>query len=163
MVYMESASGAGSGDSSDKTSFQPAGMFYFNIADQQVSATGKDSQKEIEKADSKRFRLQGAYVDQEGIPEMMPREALDKTSAGLTREDFSTLERDVRKEMEKISQGIVSGRIDITPFYLDKNTDGCSFCNYRTICRFQKTNRGNSYRILKKPDKNTKAKKEDKK
>lgn len=163
MVYMESASGAGSGDSSDKANFQPAGMFYFNIADQQVSATGKDSQKEIEKADSKRFRLQGAYVDQEGIPEMMPREALDKTSAGLTREDFSTLERDVRKEMEKISQGIVSGRIDITPFYLDKNTDGCSFCNYRTICRFQKTNRGNSYRILKKPDKNTKAKKEDKK
>lgn len=155
MVYLQSAAGTGEDGSS---AMEPAGMFYFRIADQNVSANGKDSQKAVSDAERNRFKLQGAYVEDGGIPDMMPREALDKKSAGLSGEDFRQLELDVRKELEKISTGIVTGDISISPFFLKKEVNGCRYCNYRTICRFEQVNRGNSYRVLKRPEKKRKKK-----
>lgn len=144
MVYMEGAAG---------NEYEPAGMFYFNIKDSEISGNDRKAAKQeadLEKEADERFRLNGAYVNEERIVSEMPESAIGKNSAALTREDFAGYEEDVRKSIEKISEGIISGDISISPTVLrnDRKATECRYCDYKAICRFDLTYRGNRYRKI---------------
>ena len=142
MVYMEGASG---------DSYEPAGMFYFNISDSQISANDRSAAKQetdLEKESDERFRLNGAYVNEERVVSEMPAGVIGRKSIPMTREEFAGYEDDVRRSIESISEGIISGDIAISPTVLrnDRKATECRYCDYRSICRFDLTYRGNRYR-----------------
>ena len=54
-----------------------------------------------------------------------------------TKEQFENLQKYTDKIIKQISQEILSGNIDIKPYYntKDKKTP-CEYCSYKSICRF---------------------------
>lgn len=144
MIYMQGVS---------ESELAPAGVFYFNISDDDIRADGMSDAKlgkEIEKFEDERFRMRGIYIDEPGILDKLAPDSIHSSSIRLDREAFGCLENDVRKSMEIISDGIVSGKIDISPTKLIKdNTDTeCRYCKYRAICKFDLSYSGNSYRMI---------------
>lgn len=144
MVYMQGAEGK---------SYSPAGMFYFNIADDTVKIEGvnEEAQKaKLEKELDKRFKLNGAFVDTQEIRDRMPMNVLSSRSIALTEETFGELESDVHKVIETISDGIITGDIRIEPAKLrtsDKHAE-CRYCKYKAICRFDLSYKHNNYRMV---------------
>jgi ATP-dependent helicase/nuclease subunit B len=139
MVYM---AGAENGE------YEPAGVFYFKINDDDISAANMRS---FTKQQESRFKLNGAYVNDPEIMDDMPEDIVDPSSSrGMPREEFRQLEDDVRKSVEKISDGIVSGDISIEPTMEanKNNTRECHRCSFRSICRFDLTYRSNRFRII---------------
>lgn len=144
MVYMQGAEG---------NERKPAGMFYFNIADDMAhidGATEQQQEKKLQSEADKRFKLNGAYVNDARVLDTMPKEVLHSSSKGLSPESFEILEEDVRKAIEQISDGIITGDIRIEPAKLksgDKHAE-CKYCDYRAICRFDLSYKRNNYRMV---------------
>ena len=51
------------------------------------------------------------------------------------------------KLLKQISKEIMSGNIDIKPYYL-KGTTPCTYCKYKSICNFDSKNKENNYRFI---------------
>ena len=73
--------------------------------------------------------------------------------AHSTEEDFKNLQKEVRKITKKISREILKGKIDIKPFKSGKTT-ACTYCNYKSICRFNTNIKGNEYMKISNKKKN---------
>ena len=55
----------------------------------------------------------------------------------------------MHKTIEVLSDGIVRGKIDISPTRLKKDKRAeCTYCQYRAICKFDLTYRNNKYRQI---------------
>jgi len=68
----------------------------------------------------------------------------EKSSSVATKEQFEILQKYIIKTIKNISKEILSGKIDITPYYKNKKTP-CEYCEYRPICQFDKNKFGNEY------------------
>lgn len=145
MVYLDGASGK---------EFEPVGMFYLNIKDKLASIKTEDAEQTSQKALSERkkqFKLDGLVVDDPDVLAKMPEEMLKTNSkkSRMDRESFDELRQDVHKMIEKMSDGILQGVIEISPAKAKPTADpACKYCQYRAICKFDITYRKNSYRIL---------------
>ena len=51
------------------------------------------------------------------------------------------------KVIKQISNEILSGKIDLKPFYKNKKTP-CSYCDYRSICNFNNGACQNKYNFI---------------
>ena len=145
MVYLDGASGR------DK---EPVGMFYFNIAEQEIGAKDISAEKlpaKLAAELAKSYKLNGAVMDEPAVLAGMPVEQLG-SSTMLSREDFHELRDVVHKKIESISDDIVEGKIDIFPAKENSSSgpSACTYCNYKAICRFDLSYRNNNYRVLKK-------------
>ncbi len=151
MVYLDGASGKEQ---------EPVGMFYFNIAEQEVSAKDIPAEKMSEKLVlelAKDYKLRGAVMDEPAVLAEMPVEQLYNPKK-LSRDDFRELRDVVHKKIESISDDILEGRIDIFPAK-EGSASGpseCTYCDYKSICRFDLSYRNNNYRVLKKTSKSSK-------
>jgi ATP-dependent helicase/nuclease subunit B len=56
-------------------------------------------------------------------------------SAALKPGDFEKVLQFAATEIVKLSEGIVSGKIDVRPYRLNQKSP-CSYCKYRPVCRF---------------------------
>lgn len=146
MVYMKGALEADS-------AYEPAGLFYFNIAESMENiGNAKGNQEEfLESKEKERFRLNGAYIDEPQVLDSMPASMLGKTGEGFSREDFRQLADDVGASIERLSRDILSGRIDILPTKVvnaskTRGQKACTYCQYKSICRFDPSNGTNHYR-----------------
>lgn len=143
MVYLEGASG---------DEYNPVGMFYFNISDSELNANKLDEvkqQEQLAKEEGERFSLRGAVLDDPAVLSSMPVEMLEKKPKKLSQEEFRALREDVHKTIELLSDGIVRGKIDISPTRLKKDKRAeCTYCQYRAICKFDLTYRNNKYRQI---------------
>lgn len=142
MVYMKGARG---------TSYEPAGLFYFNISDQFIALNNMDEkkqQKELEEAEQRRFSLKGVYVDEPHVCEELPSSIVDKPGTKLNRADYEKLERDVNEAIESISGDIISGKVAISPTMVrgKVETKECRYCRYKSICKFDLTYQHNRFR-----------------
>lgn len=81
-----------------------------------------------------------AYITKEG-------EVAPKKSSCVTKEQFKMLQKYIIKTIKNISKEILSGKIDIKPYYKTKSTP-CGFCEYKTICQFDKNKFCNSYNYI---------------
>lgn len=81
--------------------------------------------------------------------------SLGARTAGLYEEDFNVVKNYIIDKTEEICEAIYSGKIDIEPYNFD-NEVPCSYCEFKPICKFDPTMKGNKYRIIKKLAKNGK-------
>ena len=58
-------------------------------------------------------------------------------SSVLTKEEFTSLQKKIKKLIKQIANEILSGRIEIKPTYNQKQKKStCEYCPYKTICAF---------------------------
>lgn len=139
----------------EKTNKEPVGMLYFNLIEPIISKNKNLSDEEIEEEIRKAFRMKGLILSDIKIIKMMDNKleagaskivpvALDKSgeisktrSSTLTKEEFTSLQKKIKKLIKQISEEILSGKIEIKPTYNAKQKKAtCEYCPYKTICGF---------------------------
>lgn len=144
---------------------QPAGVFYFLIAEQNIDATKYNTEELAEKIAGeikRKFKLDGIMVDKasvingiagdfEGYSDIV---ALRKTKDGqisgsalISEEDFELLQKSVDEKISELCRDLVLGRIAINPKKTSK-TSPCVYCEYKGICRFDTDFRGCNYDMI---------------
>lgn len=58
-----------------------------------------------------------------------------RTTGALKPDDFRAVLQFAEAKVVELVQGIISGKIDVTPYRLRQESP-CSFCSYRSVCRF---------------------------
>ncbi len=151
----------------------PAGVLYYNLIDTSVKAKKRMNSQEIKEQLRKQFKMKGliladinvvkmmdktlekgsstiipAYIDKEGN--------LNKTKPSIvTKEQFEDLQKYTKKIIKDISNDILSGNIELKPFYKVRNKKTpCEYCEYKPICGFNKGFCGNDYNYIYNEDKN---------
>ncbi len=143
---------------------KPAGVFYFEIAEPMVDASGWDGESMPEEeyrrrleAELKRgFKLDGVLLDQEavvsgiagdleeggGYSQIAPvKKSKDGVYSGtseqklLSEEQFTELRAAVDETVSKLCEELVGGKLDVTPKKTKYET-ACRFCQYRSVCNF---------------------------
>ena len=139
----------------EKTNKEPVGMLYFNLIEPIISKNRNLSDEEIEEEIRKAFRMKGLILSDLKIIKMMDNKleagaskiipvSLDKSgnisqtrSSVLSKEEFTSLQKKIRKLIKQIADEILSGRIEIKPTYNPKQKKtSCEYCPYKTICGF---------------------------
>lgn len=149
---------------------EPAGIFYFKLMEPIIKDSKNLSDEEIENRIRKSFKMNGLILADIKVVKMMDKKLetgysdiipvyVDtkgnlnmSKSRVITKEDFSNLQKTVRKIIKQISNEILNGKIEIKPMY-DKSGKkaSCEQCSYKSICAFNP--KINSYEYLQKKTK----------
>ena len=157
---------------SNQKNKQPAGILYFNLIEPIIKESKNLSDEEIEERIRKSFKMNGLILADIKIIKMMDRKLekgasnivpvyLDKDgnisknrSSTVTKEQFTNLQKTIRRIIKQIAKEILSGEIDIKPIYdKTKKTSTCKYCEYKTICAFNPNI--NKYEYLQNKSKET--------
>jgi len=134
---------------------EPAGVLYYNLIEPIIQSSKNLTDEEIEEKIRKSFRMKGLILADIKVIKMMDKSIekgasniipvyIDKDgnisknrSSTVTKEQFSNLQKMIRKIIKQISNEILKGKIDIEPIY-DKGTktSSCKYCEYKTVCAF---------------------------
>ena len=148
-----------------------AGVLYFSLLEQMVKLDKHMQQAEIEEKIKANFRMKGliladikvvkmhdktldtgssklvpAYIDKSGN--------LSKKTNGITKEQFIQLQKYIDKTIKEIAKEILSGNINLKPYYKKGNTP-CKYCTYRAICGFNAGFCNNDYNYIGNESKET--------
>lgn len=141
---------------------ESAGVFYFNLLEQMVKADQKITEQEIEEEIRKNFKMKGLILAdvkvikmqdknlKNGVSKIIPAgittsgEINQSKTNGIQKEDFQVLQKYINQTIKQIAKEILSGKIDLKPYYKKGNTP-CQYCAYHSICGFQAKNPGNCY------------------
>lgn len=136
--------------------FIPAGVLYFNLIEPSTSADRNMTDEEIENQIKQKFKMKGLIladvniikkmdtkIEEQGTSSIIPAgikkdgELSSRDTSAIAKEQFENLQKYTDKIIKQISQEILSGNIDIKPYYntKDKKTP-CEYCSYKSICRF---------------------------
>lgn len=145
----------------------PAGVLYFNLIEPVLKTSRNSTKEEIEKEIRKRFKMKGLILaDVEVIKKMdttLQAGASDKIPAYLdkegnismgksscvTKEQFEYLQQYTNKLIQKIAKEMLKGNITLMPYYkLKDKTTACQYCEYKSICQFNKAGCKNAYRYI---------------
>ena len=145
---------------------KPAGVLYFSLIDPMLKASNHMTEEQIEDNIRKQFKMKGliladidivkkmdtnleqgnsdiipAYVDKEGN--------LSKKSNAITKEQFEQLQKYTNKIIKQITEEILSGNIDVKPYYKVKGgKTPCQYCQYKSICNFNNGVCKDSYQYI---------------
>ena len=140
----------------------PAGLFYYQMKDPLVDKECDDEKREA--AILKELCVNGVLRDDETIvghldrdftgssqviPARKKKEGLIKNASMLSEEEFSIISRHAAKQVQEIGTKILEGQVEINPYELSEKT-ACTFCRYRSVCGFDETVPGYTYRQLEK-------------
>lgn len=152
---------------SKKENLESAGVLYFNLIEQMIKTDKKKTEEEIEDEIRKSFKMKGLVLADVKVVKMMDKSLengysdmipvyLDKegkiserSSSVADKKQFELLQKYIIKTIKDISKDILSGKIDIKPYYKDKKTP-CEYCEYKSICQFDKNKFGNEYSYIQK-------------
>lgn len=134
----------------------PAGMLYYNLIDPILKVDKKPSKEQLEDMIRKNFKMSGYILSDVNIIKMMDKKLEDgysnvipvylgkdgnvskSKSNILTEEQFENLRKYTNKIIKEISNEMLSGNIDILPYYEKKNKKTpCDYCSYKSICNFK--------------------------
>ena len=150
-----------------KTGLEPAGALYFNLIQPIIPEANRKTEEEIESAIRKSFKMKGLILADVNVVKMMDTklekgysdlipayiDKAGKVSQSLSntvgKEDFASLQKNVRKIIKQISEEIYSGDISIKPYYNKEKQTPCEYCEYKTICNFNTKQKGNNYNYIK--------------
>ena len=148
----------------------PAGVLYFNLIDPIINSNKNLSEDQIEAEIRKQFKMQGLILadinivkkmdktltsgNSDIIPAYINKEGeLSNKPSNINAEQFEYLQKYMDKIIKQISEEILSGDIEIKPYYNTKNKKTpCEYCAYRSICRFNQITK-NDYRYIPNMDK----------
>ena len=140
-------------------------MLYFNLIEPIIKADKKKTEEELEDEIRKRFKMKGLVLAdikvvkmmdktlESGYSDMIPvyvgkdEQISEKLSSVATKEQFNLLQNYIIKVIKDISKEILSGKIDIFPYYKNKKTP-CDYCEYKGICQFDKNKFHNEYNYI---------------
>ena len=140
----------------------PAGIFYFSLLEQMVNADKKITEEEIEELIRKNFRMRGLIIAdvkiikmndntlKSGSSKLVPAAITssgtvnEKWTNGVKSEEFKILQDYIYKTVKDISKQILSGKIDLKPYY-KKGKTPCQYCEYKSICGFNSRQENNNY------------------
>ncbi len=128
---------------------KPAGLFYFRLADQRVSANDKNTEAAL----IKQFKMKGLLINDAEIvramdkgisghsailPARMNNDGSLSASGGnyATLSQFNQLKAYVRRIVGEIGREILSGSATISPCKAD-GTFPCEHCRYHPVCAFR--------------------------
>ncbi|MBR2744522.1 MAG: helicase-exonuclease AddAB subunit AddB [Clostridia bacterium] len=150
----------------------PAGVLYFNLIDPIIKSEKNMTEEEIENEIRKKFKMQGLILADVNVVKMMDTklesgassvvpayisakdgELSQSKTSGVSRKQFEYLQKYMNKIIKQISEEIMSGNIDINPYYKKKKTP-CEFCKYKAICGFDTGNANNKYNYINEMEKN---------
>ena len=143
-------------DAVSKTdNFLPAGVLYFNLIDPIIKSNKNMTNEEIEEEIKKNFKMQGLILADVNVVKMMDKKLetgfsslvpayidskgnlSENRSSTVSKEEFKNLQKYMNKIIKQISKEIMSGNIDIKPYYNTKNKKTpCEYCKYKPICNF---------------------------
>ncbi|WP_068782105.1 helicase-exonuclease AddAB subunit AddB [Paenibacillus sp. GM2] len=148
----------------------PAGTLYFHVHNPLLQSSNGMSPEQAQLEMLKRFKLKGLLLaDREVISKMD--DQLEKgysdilpvavkadggfysSAAVATLEQWQSLLGSVRGIISDIGTRITDGNVDIAPYRLGAET-ACTYCPYRSVCRFEGSHEDNGYQVLSKPGKN---------
>lgn len=170
MLYMQAA---------EEGTRKPAGVFYFHIAQPRVSGdslnlmeNSAEVQEELRQRLKEAFRMNGLLVNEpetvreitginsfddeetrknsdivESVRYSVKKRAFSGKSM-ITEEEFAELQEDVQDTVTNLIEKLHKGCIDINPMKTSKE-NACEYCEFRSICRFDRGFSGNKYNIVK--------------
>lgn len=142
----------------------PAGALYFTLLEPKLLGEKELSKEEIEEIIKKNYKMNGLVLADVNVIKMMDKnlengksdiipvslnnsgEINYKSSKTVTREEFEALQKYTVKLIKDISKEILNGKMELKPYYItsEKKTP-CSYCEYKSICRFNPREEGNNY------------------
>lgn len=143
----------------------PAGIFYFSLLEQMVKAEKKMTDEEIEEIIRRNFRMKGLIIAdvkiikmndntlQSGSSKLVPAALTssgaihEKWTNGVKSEEFKILQDYIYKTIKDIAREILSGKIDLKPYY-KKGKTPCEYCEYKGICGFDSRQNNNNYHYI---------------
>ena len=142
----------------------PAGILYFSLMEQMIDTDKNMELDQIEERIRKSFKMKGliladikvvklhdknlengysnlvpAYISKSGLSE--------GKSSCVSKEQFKDLQDYMYIVIKQISNEILSGNIDLKPFYKNKKIP-CSYCDYKSICNFNNGACLNKYNFI---------------
>lgn len=159
-------------DICEQSNFNPSGVLYMSLIDNIVRAAKNLSDETIGDEIKKNFKMQGVILADVDVAKMMDTslspdsvtsnivpimikkegDIIESKSSVMKAEDFSNLQKKVKKIIKQISQEILNGNVEIKPYYYQRATP-CEFCIYKNICCFTPGLSGNEYRYIPKSKK----------
>ena len=148
-----------------KEDIMPAGIFYFSLLEQMVKAEKRMSDEEIEDMIRKNFRMKGLIIAdvkiikmndntlESGSSKLVPAALTasgtvnEKWTNGVKKEEFKILQDYIYKTIKDIAKEILSGKIDMKPYY-KKGKTPCEYCEYKPICGFNPRQNNNKYNYI---------------
>lgn len=143
----------------------PAGIFYFSLLEQMIKADKKMNEEEIEEMIRKNFRMKGLIIAdvkiikmndntlKSGTSKLVPAALTasgtinEKWTNGVKKEEFKLLQDYIDKTIKEIAKEILSGKIDLRPYY-KKGKTPCEYCEYKAICGFNPRQNKNQYNYI---------------
>ncbi|MCQ2009423.1 helicase-exonuclease AddAB subunit AddB [Sporolactobacillus sp. STSJ-5] len=144
----------------------PAGVLYFHVHNPVLNLDEKLPEDQLERELYKHFKMKGLLLEDEDALLLTDKTAEGKISdvapfgikkngdfykssslAGV--QEFKTLRRYTREVMTDVGCKIIDGDVSITPFKMNGQVP-CTYCSFRPVCRFDQSQPGNQYRLLKK-------------
>lgn len=132
----------------------PAGVLYFNLIDPSVKSANKIDEEKLQDEIRKQFKMKGLILADVDIVKKMDKK-LEKGSSNvvpayidkdgnlankpstITRVQFENLQKYTNKIIKQISKEILSGNIDVKPYYkIKQGKTPCEYCKYKAICNF---------------------------
>ncbi|QUH25644.1 helicase-exonuclease AddAB subunit AddB [Serpentinicella alkaliphila] len=160
MIYLEAMI---SGAKSANYDIKPGGILYYKIDDPMISSNETNAEQIIKEI-NKKLKMKGLVLNDPKIIKSLHKDIekhstiipvslntngeVSKNSSVATEEEFKVLLKHVRNLVKQASQEIVDGHIKIDPCKKGKTTT-CIYCNFKTICQFDKSFNDNKYRIIK--------------
>ncbi len=143
----------------------PAGILYFGLLEQMISAKKKITEEEIEEEIRKHFKMKGLILADVKVIKMQDKNLQSGTSKiipagittsgainkrdtnGVSKEEFEILQKYIGNIIKQIGKEILQGKIDLKP-YNHKGKTPCKYCEYHSICGFDSKNNTNQYQYI---------------
>lgn len=146
----------------------PAGALYFTLLEPKIAQTKRkdlDDEK-IKEIIQENYKMNGIVLANINVIRAMDNDIEQKSnkipvtlnksgeinyskSRTVTKEEFEKLQKYAITLIKKISKEIISGNIELKPYYSAKNKNTpCKYCTYKTICQFNPKIKNNNYRYI---------------
>ncbi|MDD9147309.1 helicase-exonuclease AddAB subunit AddB [Sporolactobacillus sp. CQH2019] len=148
---------------------EPAGVLYFHVHNPFLRLTDKLAADALEEEIYKSFRMKGLLPQDEAVLRLTDRAAAGGQSAiapfGIKKngefykgssvagaEEFDALRHHAKNMMKQVGNRITDGDVQIAPYRLRERVP-CTYCPYRPVCQFDRSQPGNAFRQLQRlPD-----------
>ena len=78
------------------------------------------------------------------------KDGLSSNNNAIDLNEFKKLQQEAKNVLKKISIKILDGEIPVLPYWKDKNRNGCRYCSYNSVCKFNAKNEQCRYNIIRK-------------
>lgn len=130
-----------------ESGYMPAGILYCNLTDPIVTVSPDATNEEIVKLRRDARGMTGIVLSEYEMAEHMGGKEILRKSRTLTAKNFNSMFRHLNRVISKTAENIYSGK-----FPINCTEDACTWCDFKHLCRFDKSFSGCSEVNLEKLD-----------